>query len=885
MEENKSEVSKDSINYRKDKIINYFLTNKNLLIYLILLILVVFAYDVRTNNFNLLKDSTTGDFTPIDIDSYLYLRYAQQVIDHGKVLAHDSLRYYPYGYETSGETIFVSYFIAYLYKFLHFFNSNITLNYTDIIYPALTSAIGLIFFFLLVRRLFDYKIALLSSFLLAVIPSFVYRTMSPDKEALANMLMFMALYFFIVAYQSDNLKKSISLGILAGISTGLMALSWGGVQFIFLTIGLFYIIMVALNKFELNKFLAYCSWMIAMFFIAISLSGRYTINGILYSFTTEVVLAGFLAGLIYYIVYERDLLKIKNKLKRYPKGILSVLITGVIGLVFVILLYGPSFISNLLNEQYINLIQPFGRTRWALTVAESHQPYLVDWASNLGWKYIWVFIIGSVILFYELIKSLNKHIWKFTVLYFLFIMGITFSRYSSDSVFNGTSSTAQLVYFGSIIIFILVLLIVYLYSYYVNGGLFEKFNNLDDHLIFILLWSFLMIIAARSAIRLLSVISPVTVIIVSFFVFWLYGKSKSSRNIYRVSSYVLLFLILLLPVALSSTTFAFGIFDKGIIPKFTKSTIDTSRNLGPSYGNQWQQAMKWVRENTPKESVIAHWWDYGYWVQYGGQRATLSDGGNALRAINHFIGRHVLTAQSEEEALEFLKSRGANYLLMIDDEIGKYPAFSSIGADADYDRYSWISTYVLDPNKQEGRDTSYYVYRGGSALDDNFEYQGKIFPANNAGIGAFLVPIKNEQDILSLGQPTALLFYNNQQFNVPLKCLYVDNKLLEFQGDGLDGCLVIIPAFLNDNQANVIGAALYLSPDVKKSLFAQLYLLDKKTKNFELVYKDDLPIAIYNGNIIGPIKIWKVNPPKNIKINPVYQGTDLPDPRVDIVRR
>ncbi|MBI2667158.1 hypothetical protein HYX17_00120 [Candidatus Woesearchaeota archaeon] len=51
------------------------------------------------------------------------------------------------------------------------------------------------------------------------------------------------------------------------------------------------------------------------------------------------------------------------------------------------------------------------------------------------------------------------------------------------------------------------------------------------------------------------------------------------------------------------------------------------------------------------------------------------------------------------------------------------------------------------------------------------------------------------------------------------------------------------------------------------------------------MYKDDLPIAVYNGNIIGPIKIWKINPPKNIKINPVYQGTDLPDLRVDIVRR
>ena len=27
--------------------------------------------------------------------------------------------------------------------------------------------------------------------------------------------------------------------------------------------------------------------------------------------------------------------------------------------------------------------------------------------------------------------------------------------------------------------------------------------------------------------------------------------------------------------------------------------------------------MSWVRENTPEESIFVHWWDYGYWVQYG----------------------------------------------------------------------------------------------------------------------------------------------------------------------------------------------------------------------------------------------------------------------------
>jgi asparagine N-glycosylation enzyme membrane subunit Stt3 len=131
-----------------------------------------------------------------------------------------------------------------------------------------------------------------------------------------------------------------------------------------------------------------------------------------------------------------------------------------------------------------------------------------------------------------------------------------------------------------------------------------------------------------------------------------------------------------------------------------------AKYTGPSYTSQWQYAMEWVREETPEDSVFAHWWDYGYWVQTGGERATLTDGGNAGGyALNYFMGRHVITGQSEKEALEFLYARNATHLLMISDEIGKYPAFSSIGSDVDYDRYGWITSFQADNSKtQERRD-------------------------------------------------------------------------------------------------------------------------------------------------------------------------------------
>jgi dolichyl-diphosphooligosaccharide--protein glycosyltransferase len=41
--------------------------------------------------------------------------------------------------------------------------------------------------------------------------------------------------------------------------------------------------------------------------------------------------------------------------------------------------------------------------------------------------------------------------------------------------------------------------------------------------------------------------------------------------------------------------------------------------------NDWPESMQWVKENTPKDAVIASWWDYGYWISTLGERKTLAD--------------------------------------------------------------------------------------------------------------------------------------------------------------------------------------------------------------------------------------------------------------------
>ena len=60
--------------------------------------------------------------------------------------------------------------------------------------------------------------------------------------------------------------------------------------------------------------------------------------------------------------------------------------------------------------------------------------------------------------------------------------------------------------------------------------------------------------------------------------------------------------------------------------------------------NDWLDAMEWLKNNTPSDSVIFSWWDYGYWIQTLGERTTLVD--NAT-LINWQIEKVARTFMSE----------------------------------------------------------------------------------------------------------------------------------------------------------------------------------------------------------------------------------------------
>ena len=100
------------IEARKEKIISFIKQKKGWIQYFLLAFILWLAYYIRSQNWELLKDATTGKYISLEIDSALFMRYAQYIAEHGKLFAVDVLRNYPFGVDIDFG-VFTSYFVAY----------------------------------------------------------------------------------------------------------------------------------------------------------------------------------------------------------------------------------------------------------------------------------------------------------------------------------------------------------------------------------------------------------------------------------------------------------------------------------------------------------------------------------------------------------------------------------------------------------------------------------------------------------------------------------------------------------------------------------------------------------------------------------------------------
>ncbi len=887
-----SEITKNSeeeiVKIRKEKVLNFIKKPAVWIGFLLIVALILGVYvrslPMQDHNGNPgLWDITTNSWTlGPDLDPWLFTRMAKLIVNEGSIPEIDTFRNVPLGFATSKETVLLPYMIAWTYKISKIFYPSANVEFGAALLPVILFGLTIISFFLFVREIFVHEsksskiranlIAIISTFFMIVTPVFLSRTIAgiPEKESGAFLFLFLALYLFLKAWKSEKIKNTLIFGAFAGIATALMGFISGLFIYIYLTIFIASFIGFILNKFEKKEIVAYSIWWISSSLLFLIFPGKISFINTITSLTTGPAFFLFALLFVHLLLWKTKLSenKLLKKIK-LPKNIISILVLISFTIIF-LLIIDSSFIFDKIN-QINNLLRPT-TGRWNQTVAENKQPYFVEWVGSFG-PFIknipimfWMFFVGSIVLFKNMLNKIKKKdSWKLTGLYLFFLMGLIFSRYSSSSLFNGENFISK-----SFFVISILLLFGYLIYYYLK---YEKegnkgFEKIEYTYLILLSLFVLTIFSARSAIRLIMVVGPIAPI----FLAYLLERTATSFKRTKQENKVFIGILLLILSVLAIFTF---------INYYDTVKSQSYNHIPTLYNQQWQKAMDWVRDETPADTVFAHWWDYGYWVQSIGERATVLDGGNSISFWNYHMGRLVLTGDNQKDALEYLYNHDADYLLIDSSDIGKYGAFASIGSDENYDRLAFIPTMHLDPQQSIETGTEMIqVYGGTFGLDEDIIYNldgTQIFlPSGSAGIGGIIVKSIRESETTKFSQPEIVFVYNGKQYNIPLRYLEYNGEFMDF-GKGLEATGKIIQRIdVNGAEVKVdnAGSLIYISPRVMRGYFGQKYLLNdpfNNFPNFKLAHSEENLITstlrnqglkldefIYYQGVQGPIKIWSI---------------------------
>ncbi|MFH1238436.1 MAG: STT3 domain-containing protein, partial [archaeon] len=779
---------------------------------IILLVVLFMSSSIRVSNWDLLTDQTTGEKIPLALDPYYFLRVAETIVENGGELPLvDAMRGPEFGTGWSQEIM--PRVIVEIWRVANLFG-DYTLRAVDVASPVIFYIVGLILFFFLVYVLTKSKVAsLISSSLLAFSPAYLYRTMAgfSDHEAIGMVAIFACLLTYVMALKTfeKDWKRTILYGLGVGFFTALVLASWGGaVSLIIMVIpfsfGLYWLLRCE-NKIKAVSF--YLIWIASsLLFPGVfhsslirDMIGKFSGT---YGLIIPAVLGLVLIDWVFEFLFKTKKLKFKKENKPlYVLGSFALL--GSIGLAFI----GKN-IFGVLKSVWQGVLFPFGTERVGLTVAENAQPYLMDWINQNSYMIFWLFVLGILLIGVEIGKVIRskKHRVLFGLSWVVMISAMLFSRISSSSTFNGENFISQVIYLLGVGIF-------GAYFVWLNmHNMFDK-KKVDSLLILLMVLMFIVVLNGRAAIRTFFLITPFVLLSVGYFVVKILGYA--SRNKEEIMRIVLWGIFLF---ALGGVLFS--------VNSYKANITNQAMYTGPSAHGQWQGAMSWVQNNTDEGSVFAHWWDYGYWVQTLGERATIADGGHFQGRYNgnERIGRYILTTDKPDSAYSLMKTLNVSHLLIDPTDLGKYSAYSKIGSDEDWDRLSVIPTGVSDEkNVQENADSISRVYQFNSIVDEDI-YYNNIFlpgpsydsygrPSYKSFIGGVILKISSSGNG-TIEQPEAVYIYNNLKYRIPLRRVYFNGRLYDF-GNGLNATLRIIPAIQQSGQGmtiNPFGAAIYLSP-------------------------------------------------------------------------
>ena len=536
-----------------------------------------------------------------------------------------------------------------------------------VIFPVIMGSITCIVIYFLGRELGGEAVGMLSAFFLALDPSHIGRTSLGffDDETVGILSLLLFIFFFNKSIsgkdsESMNLKKTLfsaetGWAVAAGLTLGYLCASWGASRYVVVMTALFALVLLLLRRASQRLLISYA----VTFFITISiascvprLGSRFPLDylGTKFNFAHDTLSV----YLVFFLLLFNEIIRIKDRSKRigYSLAVTALLAAGLL------FLWRSGKIAPL-GAKFIAVIYPSIRFKNPIlwSVAEHRASAWGTFYYNFG---INTFLL-PVGLYFAALMATNLSI--FTIIY-----GLT-SAFSASSMIR------------------------------LNILMSAPMSLLSALAIVRLLRPFILSLRETEA--------PAP-------------KKYRIRRIFRKETSMavisLVFILLLLTYVIGTDFMISPDQRRGprfCLQAYTPTTISSAglpvRPLDTV--KDWLNALTWIRLNTPPSptrpgdngTVIASWWDYGYWITAIANRTSLADNGTWNTTQIQQIGRMFMS--NEEEAIKILKRYKVTHVLVftvfrvIEGPYGGF--YPYLGGGGDESKWQWMARIAFGPGGDE----------------------------------------------------------------------------------------------------------------------------------------------------------------------------------------
>ena len=281
---------------------------------------------------------------------------------------------------------------------------------------------------------------------------------------------------------------------------------------------------------------------------------------------------------------------------------------------------------------------------------------------------------------------------------------------------------------------------------------------------------------------------------------------------------------------------------------YTKSTLRVAANYDAIPGHKnILQAYNWMKNELPHDTtVMAAHWGYGSQLNVHAQVKTITDQDHFIPHWVHLYFRHVYCAQSEQEALYFLKTHDATHMMITSAELVAYAHENSlVGSGADQDRLFYFHQML--------------------SLETSPEIQYSLVPQRKRIYPKTTV---NRVDIVGTDLENlaiAAMFGKEETVKLPYVAFDGNKRISSEPANTEKGGLVLL-----FDKKKVLRSSFYVHEVGWNSLSVKLFIRGEHSEAFELVHT----VPTYGDGTHPDIQIWKINYPEHIKPHPKYLATE-----------